>query len=122
MKHQCKVMVVDDQVYIRMMLRKVLTSSGYCVLDVSNGTKAVEIAQQEKPDIALVDVNIPGLNGINLLKQLKSGNSQLATIFMSGSVDYKFLEEADKAGAVGFLQKPFDIYELTEWLDELTAS
>lgn len=122
MKHQCKVMVVDDQVYIRMMLRKVLTSSGYCVLDVSNGTKAVEIAQQEKPDIALVDVNIPGLNGINLLKQLKSGNSQLATIFMSGSVDYKFLEEADKAGAAGFLQKPFDIYELTKWLDELTAS
>lgn len=122
MKQQYKVMIVDDQAIIRMMLRKVLASSGYCVFDVADGTRAVEIAQEEKPDIALVDVNIPGLSGINLLKHLREVNSQLATIFMSGSVDCRFLEEANKAGATGFLQKPFDIYELTEWLDDLTAS
>lgn len=122
MRKQYKVMVVDDQVFIRMMLRKVLASSGYSVFDVADGKRAVEIAQEEKPDIALVDVNIPGLNGIDLLKHLRKVNSQLATIFMSGSVDCKFLEEANKAGATGFLQKPFDIYELTEWLDKLTTS
>lgn len=122
MDQKHKVMVVDDQMFIRIMLKKVLVSSGYCVFGASDGIEAVEVAQKEKPDIALVDVNIPGLSGISLLRHLRKINPQLATIFMSGTIDSQFIEEVNKAGAIGFLQKPFDIFGLIEWLDELTVS
>lgn len=122
MNRKYKVMVVDDQMFIRMMLKKVLISSGYCALDASDGIEAIKIVQKEKPDIALVDVNIPGLSGISLLKHLREVDSKLATIFMSGSINDKFLKEAEKSGAIGFLQKPFDIFELVAKLDELVVS
>lgn len=122
MERKYKVMVVDDQMFIRMMLKKVLISSGYCALDASDGIEAIKIAQKERPDIALVDVNIPGLSGISLLKHLREIDSKLATIFMSGSISDKFLKEAEKSGAIGFLQKPFDVFELVAKLDELVVS
>ena len=63
-----KVMVVDDQVLIRTMLLEVLNSNGFTAVAASNGQDALNLARLEMPDIALLDFNIPKIDGLTLLK------------------------------------------------------
>lgn len=117
-----KIMVVDDQHWVRTMLQEVLDYSGYTALSASGGVEALELAKKEKPDIALVDMNLPDIDGINLIIQLKKQNFKLITIAMSGSSERNAIKNAINTGAIGFLVKPFDVFELTTMLEEFFLS
>lgn len=117
-----KVMVVDDQVWIRTMLMEVLDSSGYETFGASDGTEALQMAHHEKPDIALIDVTIPGLDSFSLFTHLKKVKPDVAAIFMSGFSDIDFAKKALEKGAYAFLIKPFDMEELIILLRNLSAT
>ena len=66
-----KVLIVDDQYWIKIMLKEVLTNSGFTAFVASNHVEALEIAKNEQPDIVVLDVNLPGIDGLSLLSSLK---------------------------------------------------
>lgn len=119
---RCKVMVVDDQLWVRTMLVEALTSSGYLTFGAANGRDALQMVDQEKPDIALIDMTIPGIDGFTLLAHLKKEKPDMAAIFMSGNSDTEYVNRARREGASGFLVKPFDIEELKSLLEKLSTT
>ena len=119
---RCKVMVVDDQLWVRTMLLEALSSSGYLTFGVANGKDALKMVHQEKPDIALIDMTIPGIDGFTLLAHLKKEKPDVAAIFMSGYSDIEYINRARREGASGFLVKPFDMEELKSVLEELSTT
>lgn len=119
MKEKYRVLIVDDQPWIRDMLSEVIISSGYLAYVASNGVEALETAQKEKPDIALVDINLPDISGFKLLDHFIKMSPSIKTILMSGLSDSNIAEKAHKAGASAFLVKPFDIFEAIELLKKV---
>ncbi|NLC63551.1 MAG: response regulator [Thermoanaerobacterales bacterium] len=119
---QKTVMVVDDQVSIRKMIKEFLLITGYEPFEASDGMEALDLAVREKPDIALVDINLPGIDGISLFRCMKKICPELMAIFMSGSSDIWTIKRANEEGVVDFLIKPFDILELLDILNNCSAS
>ena len=111
-KKKAKVLVVDDEAVIRDSLRDWLSDVGHQVLTAENGYQALEIIEKEKPGIAIVDLVMPGMDGIELLKRAKqiSPNTEVIIITAYGSI--KQAVEALKAGAEDYVVKPFDVEEL----------
>jgi len=101
-----KILVVDDDDQIRQLLRDRLIANDYLVHEASNGPQALEFAQKESPDLILLDLKMPGLDGLSVLKQLKEFNPSITVIILTafGTVDKAV--EAMKQGAFDFIPKP----------------
>jgi two-component system response regulator (stage 0 sporulation protein F) len=115
-------MVVDDQLWVRTMLLEALSSSGYLTFGAANGREALRMMHMEKPDIALIDMTIPGIDGFALLAHLKDEKPEMATILMSGNSDEDCIRRARKEGACGYLVKPFDMEELKSLLARISTT
>lgn len=82
-----KILVIDDQIIIRKTLRFALEKCGYDVIDEEDGEKGIELFVKEKPEIVLVDIMLPGMNGIELLKKLKEKSAETEVIMITGNED-----------------------------------
>jgi len=113
-KHRAKVLVVDDEVAMREFEKTVLEELGHEVIEAANGTDAMARAREHRPDLALLDIKMPGLSGIDVCKQLRADPStrDIRVIVVTGIDARAALEESLVAGADDFLQKPFDSLEL----------
>jgi two-component system response regulator (stage 0 sporulation protein F) len=114
--------LVDDQIHIRSMLLEVLTHLGYEVIVADDSQQALNLLVAERPDIALIDINMPVIDGIKLLKHFKEKIEGMPVILMSGSIDSDTINNAMAAGALAFLTKPFDIFELKKILEDFSSS
>ncbi len=101
-----KVLIVDDERAVRFALAEVLKKSGFLPLEAANGAQAVEMVKQQPPDAVLLDVAMPGLNGIETLEELKKLASDLPVIIITGHGDITTAVQAIKLGAYDFLTKP----------------
>lgn len=105
------ILIADDEPQIRRVLRSTLSSQGYVILDAKTGEDAIEIVRKEKPDLVLLDVNMPGMGGIEACREIRRATE--APIIMltvrNGERD-KVL--ALDAGADDYVVKPFGIEEL----------
>jgi FixJ family two-component response regulator len=102
------VLVVDDDPSVRKALRRLLKSGGF---QVSEFASAEECLRQSNPDntvCAILDVGLPGLNGLDLQRMLAEKNFNLPIVFITGRGDIPMAVRAMKTGAVDFLPKPFD--------------
>ncbi len=102
-----KILVVEDEQPILFAYSKVLTNKGYKVFMASDATQGIEIAQAEKPDVILLDMMMPGLSGLDLLKELdiKKSLPKTKLVVMSNIESPKIIEEAKKLGAARYLLK-----------------
>lgn len=89
-----KILIVDDQHWIRIMLDEVLSNSGFKVFRASNYIEALEIAKNDQPDIVVLDVNLPDIDGLNLLPKLKMVKPDIQAVFISGSPDKNYIRKA----------------------------
>lgn len=119
------VLVVDDDDGVRKVLSSILSEKGYLVVAVENGKQALRASEKEYFDVALIDVELPDINGTELLRKLKEKQPNIIKIIVTG---FPSLENAIKAvneGADGFVLKPFDSEKLLETirkhLDEKAA-
>lgn len=103
-----KVLIVDDDSRIRKSLKGLLEDEGYSTLSCDNGEKGVKIVSNEKIDVVLLDVVLPGLNGIETLKELKDNDGQIKVIMISGQADFETAVQATKLGAYNFFEKPLN--------------
>jgi len=108
-----KVLAVDDELQMRDLLNLFLTRDGYDVLLASNGEDAIELAAKENPQIILLDIKMPGIDGIEVCRRLKADRKtqSIPIIVISGLGDHKM--EAIEAGADDFINKPIDMFELS---------
>lgn len=107
-----KVLIVDDQNGIRVLLMEVFSSEGYLTYQASNGKLALELVRNETPDIVLLDMKIPGMDGLEILKQIKEMKPDLNVIMMTAYGELDMIKEATDLGALMHFTKPFDIDEM----------
>ena len=108
------VMVVDDRLGIRKLLKEVLAGTGYNVITTSGGADAVEIVAKQSVDLILLDLKMSGMDGLETLTKLKKENPLVKILIMTAYEELEVLQEAARRGACGHISKPFDIEELKE--------
>ena len=104
-----KILIVDDDPKIRWVLRQGLEDDIFNVVEAEDGLSAVETFQKENPDLILMDVKMPGMNGLEAMAQIKEQDSDIPVVILSAYPDAKIIVQAMKEGALDFLIKPFDI-------------
>jgi two-component system, response regulator, stage 0 sporulation protein F len=109
-----KVLIVDDQYGIRVLLQEVLDKEGYTIFQAPNGQTALEIVRKEKPDLVLLDMKIPGMDGLEILRHIRSIEPDTKVIMMTAYGELDLIKEASTLGALTHFTKPFDIDELRD--------
>jgi len=109
---KAKILVVDDEANIRKALQGILTDEGYEVALAGDGETALRMARAEAPDLALLDIWIPGIDGIQTLKILKNIDQNLEVVMMSGHGAIDTAVRATKLGAYDFIEKPFSLEKI----------
>jgi len=124
-----RVLVVDDQPAVCEVVADTIQFAGHEIVGTAkDGKEAVERAKELKPDLVVMDVLMPRMNGVDAMKQILAAKSAKRVLLMSG--EYRSLgltrEEMIKQGAAGFMEKPFNITELfgllASWAGNSTAS
>ena len=115
------VLVADDDKDILQLLRLRLELLGYGVVQAVNGVDALELAREEEPALAILDVMMPGLDGLEVTRQLRAGNSRIPIILLTARIQESDVSAGIDAGADAYLGKPFDASDLREMVHELLA-
>jgi len=102
-----RILVIDDEAAIRDSLKMTLEYEGYEVLGAATGQEGLALAEREAPDLVLLDVKMPGMDGIEVLDRLRSMNEALPVVVVSGHGSISTAVEATKKGAFDFIEKPF---------------
>src|SRR5579883_2494459 len=102
-----RVLVVDDEAAIRDSLRMTLEYDGYDFLAAATGQEGLALAEREAPDVVLLDVKMPGMDGMEVLDRLRAMNEALPVIVISGHGTAMTGFEAASKGAFDFIEKPF---------------
>lgn len=102
------VLVVDDEQPIRALLRRRLERWGYTVKEAESATQALERMLSEPAAVAIIDIQMPGRDGLSLAKQIRQRWSKTAIIMATGADDMRSIEESRQLGAVDYVLKPFD--------------
>ena len=122
MPDKIKILVVDDEVKFLESIARRLEMRNLDVAIASDGQKAVDIARTKKFDLALLDLKMPGLNGIQVLEILKKEHEFIEVIILTGHGSIKSAVECTKLGAFGYLPKPYELERLLETLKNAYAA
>src|SRR5512143_1598858 len=120
MTEQIRILYVEDDAPSRMLVKQVLQFSGYKVFEAEDGMTGIRVAQEVKPDLILMDINMPGLDGHEAATKIKSlpGMSDLPIIAVTANVMEGDRERALTAGCDGYLAKPIDVDALHDQITE----
>lgn len=116
-----KILLADDSVTAQNMGRKILADAGYEVITVNNGSAALKKIAEQKPDLIVLDVYMPGYSGLEVCQRLKEAQetSRVPVLLTVGKLEPFKPEEAKRARADGFIVKPFEASELLSALSKL---
>jgi two-component system response regulator AtoC len=117
MMSQEKILVVDDELFVRELLFEFLTKQGYEVVLAESGEKALEVCKTQPSQVILLDLKMPGMDGIETLKEIKQLNTPALPIIMTGYPTLESSLEALRAGAYDYVLKPFKLNELKSLIE-----
>jgi len=106
------ILLVEDESNLASVIKLNLELEGYSVINADNGQKSVEIFKSQKPDLVILDIMLPELNGIEACKQMKKINSETPVLFLSAKSTGADKIEGLKSGGDDYLTKPFNLEEL----------
>lgn len=121
MAHSAHILIIDDDEPIRSMLEMVLQGQDFSVDVADNAVDGIALARSRTPDLVLCDLNMPGLSGLDLLRQFR-GDEHLRDcrfLIMTGNPNRELLSNPDLLNGHSYLQKPFDMAELCDRLDSM---
>ncbi len=101
------ILIVDDEEFIRLTLKRIYSEEPYRVFLEGNGASALKTAEEEAIDLALLDLNLPDMSGLDILKELKKSNPGILVIMITGYASVESAVEALKLGAYDYIKKPF---------------
>ena len=113
------ILIVDDQPGIRLLLNEVFKKEGYITHLAPNGIEALKIFDQQQIDCVLLDMKIPGMNGIEILQKLKEKNKDLPVMMMTAYGEQDLIDEALSLGACKYFTKPFNIFDLSKEVEKI---
>ncbi|MEF9941544.1 MAG: response regulator [Lachnospiraceae bacterium] len=103
-----KILLVDDAAFMRMMVKDTLTKNGYEDLyEAADGVQAIEMYEQVKPDLVIMDITMPNMDGLEALKTIKGKHPEATIVMCSAMGQETMVIEAIKSGAKDFIVKPF---------------
>jgi len=106
-----KILIVDDEADLRSLLKSILESD-YTVAEAENGAALAKLLPSDAPDVVLLDLNMPGTSGLDLLPQIKKSWPDTEVVVLTGAATFEAAVEATKRGAFHFITKPFDTQHL----------
>ena len=109
------ILICDDAAFMRVMIKDILTKNGYEVAgEAENGLKAVEKYNETKPDLVMMDITMPEMDGIQALKKIKESDPNAMVIMCSAMGQQAMVIEAIQSGAKDFIVKPFQAERVLE--------
>jgi AmiR/NasT family two-component response regulator len=115
-----RLLVADDDRIILLTLAEGLAEAGFEILQAKDGLRALEICKDQAPDLALLDIRMPGLNGLELAARL-AAETTVPFLFFSAYADEELLHQAIEAGALGYLIKPMKVAAIVPTLKAALA-
>ena len=112
-----KVLIVDDEVVFCENMAKLLNTRGYQVKTVNEGEEAISVLKKEVYDVVVLDLKMPGMNGIDVLKKIKELGVSSQVIMLTGHGGVDTAMEAVKLGAFDYIPKPCEVDELSEMIN-----
>jgi DNA-binding NtrC family response regulator len=103
-----KILVVDDEIFVCKMLRKFLIERGLRVVEAHNGEEAMEVFSRERPDVVLLDIRMPGKDGLETLAELKALDPEASVIMVTAVHEEELAKQAMAEGAFDYITKPID--------------
>jgi DNA-binding response OmpR family regulator len=118
-----KILLADDEEDIKIVLRMFLESRGYAVCTAYDGLDAIDQAKNEKPDVVLLDVMMPLLDGFEVCKKLKAdpATAAIPVIMLSAASHAEMIQKGLNAGAIDYMIKPFEPEKLDQMLTKIFA-
>ena len=109
-----RVLVVDDELPVIDVLSEYFTSQGYTVRSASSGLEALNVIPQFHPSVVLLDIRMPGLDGLEVLRRIRALDATVAVIMVTANEDVGLAKETLKIGAFDYVAKPFDFTYLDQ--------
>jgi two-component system, chemotaxis family, chemotaxis protein CheY len=115
------VLVVDDAEFLRLRMTKILVANGYEVLQADNGNSAVAVYQQAHPDVVLMDVTMPDMDGLTALQTIRTLDPAARVVMLTALDQETVVAEARQAGAQYFVSKPFEAQQVLSAITHVLA-
>ena len=124
MSNNAIILYVEDNLDNRTLVRRILTAEGYDLLEAVNAKQALEILESTRPNLILMDINMPDMDGYSLTAKIKSipGFESVPIIALTANVMRGDRERSLEAGCDGYIQKPLDIDLLSEQIERFLRS
>lgn len=116
-----KLLIVDDQQGIRLLLNEVFKKEGYETYLAANGLEAIDFIENKEIDCVLLDMKIPEMNGIEILQRMEEMGRKMPVVMMTAYGEVKLVEQAKSLGVTHYFTKPFDIFEVRNTVNNLLA-
>ena len=120
-KSKIHILIADDEDDLRTLLRHILTAQGYQITSAMDGEEAIELLKREKFDVALLDIQMPNINGIEVLKYIKEHCPHTKAVMLTGYADLKHAMEAKEFGARDFIGKPYKFEDVLSTIEHILA-
>ncbi len=121
MADKSKILVVDDEDALRTVLGSELEGEGYEVGTAADGDEAINVIQNKKFDLVLLDIKMPKVDGFEVLRFIKEKYPTLKVIMLTGFADLKNAIESKKLGAEDFVSKPYDLVDLLTTIERVLS-
>ena len=112
-----RVLVVDDEPEVRQVLQEFLADRGYEVAQAASGSAALEALHADRPDVVLLDVAMPGIDGVETLRRIMALTPPVSVIMVTANADIAVTSKLLAMGAVDYIPKPFDL----DYLDQAVS-
>ncbi len=116
-----KILIVDDAEFLRVRISKMLIGDGYEVVEAENGVISIEKYKTDKPDIVLMDITMPEMDGLTALKEIRALDPQAKIIMLTALGQESVVLEAIRSGAKDFVVKPFERERVLSAITKLLA-
>ncbi|MBF0233731.1 MAG: response regulator [Desulfamplus sp.] len=115
---ELRVLIVDDEDYFREIILKKLIDKNIDAEGAENGTKALEMLKKRDFDVVVLDINMPGIDGIETLRQIKISKPEVEVIMLTGYVSVEFGIKGMQLGAFDYVMKPVPMHELLDKISQ----
>ena len=112
-----KILVVDDTDAIRKFLKLTLESNDFEVVEGRDGQGGIDAHKLEKPDVIILDLGLPDMDGIEVLESIRNKDSKIPVIILTVRSDRSYIEEAQEKGANAYITKPFQVNDIIETIE-----
>lgn len=119
MKTGARILVIDDNDEARMLLREILEEKGFAVFEAADGQEALEVLERTQMHLAIVDLDMPRVNGLEFTKRSKAEKPQMPVIMVTAYSQFYSPAEILAAGVDAFLQKPINLARLMKAVEQL---